>query len=899
MNGSGHRAPQPHSPGRGYAVLVALMVSCMLAATPLILRALHLRINAGPPKVSHGVRLLHAPSAPPGVALSPVASPIDPGQPPAPLPTVNPAHEAAVVAAEDGRIRTLLHNAVRIYQPEVIPVRGSLPTLVLPAGPRAYTEADLVQYGALLMLPHRAGLLIDNVFVASHAKLTLGVPRLQTLYLDSSTSGFASIVAWGGSLSFNGSLDRPLTIMGWDRVAKAPATEQGSGRSYIRDVGGRLDFTDARVSSLGFWSGRTGGVAWTGVNGQPSTGSATSSTFTNDTYGAFVVRGNKVSFYDDLFEFNQLDGLHIHRGTINATANASAAVRNGGNGFLVDRATQSVVLRDDVAQHNGGNGFLVDGRPLVNGASASGNAVAPGSGTNVEDSAALGNLRTGILVEGGTGTVLKANEVCAPVTGIAIRFGAVNTVVTGNDIRCNARAGLSIGPAAPGTMVSGNTVAGTRIGVLIRSAGRIEVDSNLITSATVFGITARGETSQVSGQANVISGTGFRAVDARADADMPALSGTNTAAWAHRVKVNFWSYLRFHPLAALWLSILLVVVLGALWAHRRKLPRHPYEASTRWWSEVQEGIAPVAAQSAHPAPEPSTAHVPALLSGRLDYAAMAGDHDDHRNGGGNRRDYADSVRGNGSPDYWDAGLSRAEQSNTARQQREPSPARDLPDYAAPDRGGRVYPAPDLPVFAAAERSRWDPATDQEQPDYAATAERDLPGHAAVGDRDLLGYAATAGISRPDYASPDRARPDRPGTDLGHRESGSPDLGRRTNPSADSGRYGYAANGGGRHEHGGADRPLPGYAGTDRGHRVRTSADHGRPDLLAADHPRRDHASVDGSHPEIGGPASDRRVHPVPEGREGSSHPEPSYLPSGPAHVEPVDATRPLPVVDRP
>ena len=88
-----------------------------------------------------------------------------------------------------------------------------------------------------------------------------------------------------------------MTIIGWDRTAKfGRRPTAGPAAPYIREVGGMMTLTDVRASSLGFWSGRTGGVAWTGVTGTPSTGGATSSTFTGDTYGAFVARGRGVTF---------------------------------------------------------------------------------------------------------------------------------------------------------------------------------------------------------------------------------------------------------------------------------------------------------------------------------------------------------------------------------------------------------------------------------------------------------------------------------------------------------------------------------------------------------------------------------------------------------------------------
>jgi hypothetical protein len=583
-----------------YAVLLSLIVFAMLAAMPQILAALHLHEPGKPlsvgsvPTTSRGVPLLPAPAALPPVTVSSVALPVAPGRQPASPPKVSATTQAAAVTAEDTRIRILLHDSATIYQPQVVPVQGSSPTLVLTGsytlmgyiqvltGSITYTYADLVRYGALLPLPNHAALLVDSVFVAADAHLDLGSPNLRTLYLSRSSGGFASIVAWGGSLAFKGTAQHPLTIMGWNRAAKSPAADAGGGRPYIREVGGRMDVANVRASALGFWSGRTGGVAWTGATGLPSTGGATSSTFMHDTYGAFVSRGLRVRFQGDLFESNELDGLHIHRNTVGTSVTASSAIRNGTNGFYVGRATDGTVLKEDLSQHNRGDGVLVDGRPLVTGASASGSSVAPDSGTYIENSTSVGNFRTGIVLEGGTGTVLQSNEVCAQNTGIAIRTGASGTVVTGNDIRCGPRVALAVGPNAPDTMVSGNSLVAARIGMLVRNSGHLEADNNRITEAKVFGITARGPTSHVIGQYNLITGSGFRSVDASTGAGLPVLPHTRDAGWVHHLKINLWAYLRFHPLALLWLSILFLVIFGEFWSRIRRLPEHAYAASTHW-----------------------------------------------------------------------------------------------------------------------------------------------------------------------------------------------------------------------------------------------------------------------------------------------------------------------------
>lgn len=585
------------------AVLVCALFFAVLAMLPSILPALHIELNPAAPRTSYGVTLMVAPQNPHAVQVPAVAQPVSPDKPPATATTANSASEAAVVLAEDARLRAVLHAAPHIDQPTVVPFQGSFPTLVLPAAASAYTAQDLIQLGALVPLPHDAAILVENVYVATDATLVLGGAALRTLYLETGDKGFATIVGWGGNLTFSGTAAHPMTIMGWDRADNAPAADRGHGRSYIREVDGRMTLTEVRASWLGFWSGRTGGVAWTGLTSGPATGSAVDSTFTGDTYGSFVSRGSGITFLDDLFEYNQLDGLHIHRYAVGTRAISSSAVRNGANGFTVSPASEGTLLENDIAQHNGGNGFYLNGRPLATGASASGVSVSPSTDTAVEYSAALDNVKIGVLVEGGRSTVVKGNQVCDSGSAIEVKDGAAETVVTGNTISCSPRSGISVGPSAQGAVFAGNAIEGARTGFLISDSGGIQLDDNRVTGATLFGVDVRGATSAVSGVGNTISGTGYQAVGYRADAPAPSLDGSNVSGWTHHARIAVWSYLRFHPLAAMWLGIATLLLLASLWSRRRRAASHPYPASTRWRSEGPQVTATVGRlRLARPAP---------------------------------------------------------------------------------------------------------------------------------------------------------------------------------------------------------------------------------------------------------------------------------------------------------
>ncbi len=610
------------------------MLFVAAAALPLVLQG-----QATPPWVQATRQIAPIPLATsvptlPPVALSKTAQPVDPGLAPVTTPSVDSTRMAALVAGEDLRLRNLLHHISRLTYPEVVPGSGQfdvssgvlssgVSTLVLP-GPANYTIADLQSAGAVVPLTQGGFLLVDSVLVGSGATLTLGGTGLPTLLMESSSSGFTSLVTWGGTLSLYGEFpETPLTIMSWNRKTNMPADERTYGRPYIRAVGGKLDLRNVHVSYLGFWSGRTGGVAWTGISSRASTGTATASTFTNNTYGAFVSRSNNVQFTDDLFQQNDLDGLRLHRSAINSTVTGSAAARNGANGFVVSRGATGNALHGDLAVNNGSNGFLIDGQSLARGAGPDGGQTSASVGTVLDQSDAENNARTGILVEGGAGTIVRNNIVCSSVTGIAVRQGASETFIVGNEVRCGGRVALSIGPDVSGTTVQGNLLDNARIGMLIRNSPGVRLITNRVTQMSVFGISVRGLSPGIVGTDNFISGRGFQPIDTRGGASTPTFVHTDITAWQHRSSITFLGYLRYHPLITTWLIILVLVIVASVPVRLRRRPARPYTYGVPWApatassaavARVPVAAAPVPAPAAPawptPRPEPVVAPKP-------------------------------------------------------------------------------------------------------------------------------------------------------------------------------------------------------------------------------------------------------------------------------------------------
>ncbi|MFS0704283.1 nitrous oxide reductase family maturation protein NosD [Cellulomonas sp. 179-A 9B4 NHS] len=191
----------------------------------------------------------------------------------------DPTTEAVLVADEDDRldeVRTV-SSMVRWRQLDMdAPYRltnGSTYTLVLTKREAPYTVTDLLALApqTFVRQPDGAFLLTENVVVQPGASLELGGADGLTVRLASDAERFVSIVNYGGKLVTRGTAKHPVVITSWDRSAGAPDLLTDDGRAYVRAIGGQVDLQATEFRDLGFWSGRTGGVALTGTD-RPSGG---------------------------------------------------------------------------------------------------------------------------------------------------------------------------------------------------------------------------------------------------------------------------------------------------------------------------------------------------------------------------------------------------------------------------------------------------------------------------------------------------------------------------------------------------------------------------------------------------------------------------------------------------
>ena len=604
-------ARQPRTgPRRWPGYLVAFVALCLfagLAGLPWIakLGSVPSWVGTGSP---HLAKALPAPPLPSGL---PAVEFIDGAR--AVPQTSNGTTAAALVKAEDNRIRTALRDATKLVLPTVRQIGSGLPTLILPGRPAPYTQSDLLKAHALTVLPNGGGvLLVDNVVVSTGGTLNLGGASMTVLRMLTDSSGFASIVVSDATLNLSGAApDIPTTVTSWDPATHAVAADTGSGRSYIRAIASMMTLSNLHTSGLGFWSGRTGGVAWTGSSATPSRGTSSYSTFEGGVFGAYLSNTSSVNFTHDAFLSNEADGIRLHRTVVGTTVAESVAARNGGNGFVVDRAAIHDVLTKDLAQNNALAGYLLDGRALVEGLSPSGASTSVSVGTALNASMAQANGKAGILVEGGAGTTLTDNTVYSSSIGIALRDAARGVQLTGNLVKCTGSVAMEINPGVTATVATANTFSDAHIGVLIRTAPGVRLIRDHMVGNSTFGISVRGASPDVEGTDNVVTGVGVRSLDVQQGAPTPVITKTNVAGFTHHLTASGLDYFQYHPILLVWSVILIAVLLASIVVRFRRSPHKIYAHS----AAPQVGGPAVPAQAAMPASAtplpPLTTPVPA------------------------------------------------------------------------------------------------------------------------------------------------------------------------------------------------------------------------------------------------------------------------------------------------
>lgn len=504
-----------------------------------------------------------------------------------------PKTPAELVAAEDARL-----TAVAALAPDDPALINQWNTVVL--APRngqqwGYTVADLEALGAIRVDDDRAVTLVRNVVVRPGAELDfLGGG---TLRLASSAAGMTSIVAWGGLVAISGADDDPLTVTSWDDSAAGPDLDESDGRAYIRARDGGLVVQNADVRDLGFWSGRTGGLAVTGTDDDRAWAHIASIRISDSHYGLFLSDTTKAGIYDSSITGSTLTGVEVTNGASDTTIQGTTISGSGGDGVSVSRQSTGTTITDTTVDGSAGWGIRIDGSALADGPTSGGYGLTPAKGFTLTGSHVRNSREGGVRVISTDATEIRATDVDETRSAVLIEGPSTGLIVADADLTSSELRGLDITGRITDATVSDSRIAGRRIALELAGAAVVVRDNDMRVAsgfAVELAEEARaditGNTFHGVGQDAVASWSGSRTMQA----DNDQTDWTFQWAWV--------GWMNEHPMMWLWALVLLIPAIGApvLWRRRRehqKLRQLLHEALLR---HGEEQVA--AYGSADPAP---------------------------------------------------------------------------------------------------------------------------------------------------------------------------------------------------------------------------------------------------------------------------------------------------------
>lgn len=487
--------------------------------------------------------------------------------------------QAALVTQEDERLLAQVRGVPWNTGPYT-DLTHDAPALVLTPGHGPYDLDALLVLGAATRVDAATVELTTSVLVAPGAELVLAAPDT-TLRLASGSAGFTSIVGWEGSVTLAGEPGRPLTVQSWDPAAAAPDRAVADGRSYVRVVGGALRTSDVALSDLGFWSGRTGGVALTGSNGTAATGSITTTRVRGGHYGLYSADSENLLVDGSSFDDSAVDGILLHRGSTGAVVANSSLRANGGNGLTADRGAADLTVRAVVTEANAADGIRIDGRPLAERPGPAGMALDGHAGFGVVDSTSRSNGGSGILVWDADDVLVRGNDVTGNRQGIVVRGASRGVTVDTNTVTRTAGAAIAVRGGPTLTDVVSNAISSAQTGVQVRDSV-VRVRANTVDDVRRHALSFQGAATGSTAERNVLAGRGASSIDLRrTDPGVTvAVIGNTDEGWqVTRTRGQWLDDLFGNPLLGLWALVLLVpVVVGAI-VRRRTPPAGPYPAS--------------------------------------------------------------------------------------------------------------------------------------------------------------------------------------------------------------------------------------------------------------------------------------------------------------------------------
>ncbi len=407
-----------------------------------------------------------APAAPPALAMKTVKATarVDPAAPCSGKPPASPAappSTTAVATFDRAANRISLTRGEHVTLPELSKAVGA------PAALRELTPGEWLLGASLEIMPG--------------ASLDVAAPDVRWLKMTSNKgTAYVSIKVLGGGLDVTGTC-----ITSWDTAAKKVDIDYSDGRSFLlaRD-GGRMTIDYGELRYLGFGSGESYGLAWrlAGTNG-----GITHSVVSHLYFGLYSYQVSGLDITDNEFHDNVVYGIDPHTSSKDLKILRNVVHDNGKHGIILAENCTDSVISENVVYNNGHHGIVLylnsDSNTVENndsfGNQAQGLNINEASANTIRGNRMYNNIESGMGIgQGANENILQQNDIRGnQQDGIRLFSEATSTAVTDNIIGQNGRYGIYVDSDSP-FKLTGNTIFGSRVGVLLKGAATASEGSN-------------------------------------------------------------------------------------------------------------------------------------------------------------------------------------------------------------------------------------------------------------------------------------------------------------------------------------------------------------------------------------------------------------------------------------
>ncbi len=352
-----------------------------------------------------------------------------------------------------------------------------------------------------------------SIYAGPGAELHLTNYDSDHVRLLSDTNTHVAVAGFQAELLIQGSAERKLRVESWDLSEGTVDGDLSDGRSFVVAFSGEMNVAHAEFVDLGYEEGVVSGVAWKGVSvggeKQFVSGTAKSSLFAGNFFGAYTFEAEGMAFVGNVFRDNVRYGFDPHDFSNNFVVEHNVASNNGSHGIIFSRGCEGNIIRFNTSIGNAGHGIMIDDGKHIPGSPDPRYAQPVPSSNNVIAMNTLISNNDGVVIEGGTGNVVRSNLIAEGHRyGIRLKDAVNGSLVQGNAIDDVYRSAFYVYNSSSDNTFLNNAVAGSPAGIVVGDSDKNLFADNDFARISRSAIEIRGVSMEIVVRDNSFAGVG-------------------------------------------------------------------------------------------------------------------------------------------------------------------------------------------------------------------------------------------------------------------------------------------------------------------------------------------------------------------------------------------------------